>query len=217
MTTTDANGIAFVEETDAVSPLHTLLNTLQSSTSNAVGSALRGPLPAANNTERDAWLTLLGSSAAHPLWVDVAGSLWRHDGTSWKDITGSGLALATFTLSGSAPNGTLVQLTPTLVGGANGWSTTPGSNKIQVLTPGIYSFDAMVSIGAAATGRSLVSLVRTSTSIEMARYPIGAGDDVGSATGRVELPASGLLAVNVLQTTGATRTISGTATLTRMG
>lgn len=36
MTTTDANGIVFLEETDAVSPLHTLINGLQQGTSEAI-------------------------------------------------------------------------------------------------------------------------------------------------------------------------------------
>lgn len=36
MTTTDGNGIVFYEETDPVSPLHTLLNTGQQSVSNAI-------------------------------------------------------------------------------------------------------------------------------------------------------------------------------------
>src|SRR5665647_1652654 len=36
MATTDSNGILFYEDTDAVSPLHTLLNTGQQSVSNAV-------------------------------------------------------------------------------------------------------------------------------------------------------------------------------------
>lgn len=40
MTTTNANGIVFLEETDPISPFHTLINTLQQGTSNAI-SGLR--------------------------------------------------------------------------------------------------------------------------------------------------------------------------------
>jgi len=36
MTTTDANGIIFLEETDAISPFHTLINGLQTATSTAI-------------------------------------------------------------------------------------------------------------------------------------------------------------------------------------
>lgn len=36
MTTTDANGIVFLEETDPISPFHTLMNTLQQGTSDAI-------------------------------------------------------------------------------------------------------------------------------------------------------------------------------------
>lgn len=36
MTTTDANGIVFLEETDPISPFHTLINVLQTATSQAI-------------------------------------------------------------------------------------------------------------------------------------------------------------------------------------
>lgn len=38
MTTTNSNGIVFLEETDPISPFHTLINTLQQGTSNALDS-----------------------------------------------------------------------------------------------------------------------------------------------------------------------------------
>lgn len=90
MSTTDANGIVFLEETDAISPFHTLVNTLQSGTSAAVQNAANGPRYAANNTERDALLSTYGSSATNPLWVDVAGVFQRHNGTTWQ-VAGAAL------------------------------------------------------------------------------------------------------------------------------
>jgi len=38
MTTTDSNGIVFLETTDNISPFHTLINTLQTGTSTAITS-----------------------------------------------------------------------------------------------------------------------------------------------------------------------------------
>lgn len=88
MTTTDSQGIVFIEETDPISPLHTLINALQSGTSAAVRKVARGPLYAANTSERDAYLAEYGSSAASPLWVDVNGVLQRHNGTAWVSLVG---------------------------------------------------------------------------------------------------------------------------------
>lgn len=42
MTTTDANGIVFLEETDPIAPFHTLINTLQTATSQAVALTSTG-------------------------------------------------------------------------------------------------------------------------------------------------------------------------------
>jgi len=63
MVTLDTEGVAFVEETDAVSPLHTLLNALQQATSD-VFAALPG-LPTVTSTQR---FTVSGT------WTKPAGA-----------------------------------------------------------------------------------------------------------------------------------------------
>lgn len=84
MTTTDGNGIIFLEETDPISPFHTLMNTLQQGTSDSLQAARRGPLYAADNTARTALYTQYGASPSAPLWVNVAGVIqYTVDGTNW--------------------------------------------------------------------------------------------------------------------------------------
>lgn len=55
MTTTDGNGIVFLEETDSISPFHTLINGLQQGTSDAIGS-LKSDLD--NVTQDTGWIDL---------------------------------------------------------------------------------------------------------------------------------------------------------------
>ena len=113
MTTTDANGIVFLQDTDNISPFHTLINGLQTATSTAVEKAGRGPFYAANTTARTALYTAHGASSTNPLWVDMAGTLYRTvDGTTWVSY---GDTIHTYTpswaSSGTTPsvgNGTLV-------------------------------------------------------------------------------------------------------------
>lgn len=85
MTTTDSNGIVFLEETDPISPLQTTINTLQTATSLALSTMTRSPRFAANAAARNALLASLGSSATSPLYVhqqDILATVW-HDGTRW--------------------------------------------------------------------------------------------------------------------------------------
>lgn len=84
MGTTDANGVYFYEDTDAVSPLHTLLNVGQTSVSNALNATPR-IFPAADTAARNTLRNELGSSASKPLFVyrqDAARVEW-HDGSRW--------------------------------------------------------------------------------------------------------------------------------------
>lgn len=114
MTTTDSNGIVFLQETDTLTPFQTMINTLQSGTSAAVGKALVGPLPAANTTERDALLATYGASTSRPLWVDMAGQLMRHTGSGgsggWQTIAAAPTGwtnLTTYGTVGGNVNSTL--------------------------------------------------------------------------------------------------------------
>jgi len=65
MTTTDAKGIVFLQDTDDISPFHTLINVLQAGTSNALDAKTR-ITRVANLTERNA---LTGASPSNPLYV----------------------------------------------------------------------------------------------------------------------------------------------------
>lgn len=114
MTTTDSQGILYLEETDSVSPLHTTLNALQSATSEVIGDVRRGPLHAANDAERNALLTTHGSSPTEPLWVDVAGILQRHNGTIWQSMTGAitgNTSVPAFSLPSAVPPATILATT----------------------------------------------------------------------------------------------------------
>lgn len=89
MAYTDDNGIVFVEDTDNISPLNALLNTMQAGTSRAVGglsSSIRVQ-SVANQSQRNA---LIGSDTVYPVLVyredtkafevAVAGNIWH----SWS-------------------------------------------------------------------------------------------------------------------------------------
>lgn len=101
MATLDDNGILFYEETDPISPIHTLLNTGQQSVSNAFGEASR-IWKVDNAGERNALAVARAASAANPVYVhqadapvasrlkvseDPTGNVWRTiyagDDTGW--------------------------------------------------------------------------------------------------------------------------------------
>jgi hypothetical protein len=84
MGTIDANGIYFYEETDAVSPLHTLLNTGQQSVSDAFDGTTR-IYPVSNTTTRNALATGFTPSTTDPLLVYRADAkqIESNDGTGW--------------------------------------------------------------------------------------------------------------------------------------
>lgn len=94
MGTTDNNGIYFYEDTDAVSPLHTLLNAGQQSVSNALNANPR-IWSVTNVAARDALLTARGASPASPLitYRRDKSSIERHDGSGWLKIAGPREAL----------------------------------------------------------------------------------------------------------------------------
>lgn len=145
MTTTDANGIAFLEDTDLVAPLHTTINMLQSATSEVVGSVRRGPLFAADQAERDLLLTTFGSSPTEPLVVNVAGSLQRHNGTNWRlmnDRTrGSAISGSVVTLAVGPSNWTdIASVTVVTLGGP---CRAEGSAMLANANSGSFKWAAM--------------------------------------------------------------------------
>jgi len=103
MTTTDSNGIVYLQDTDDISPFHTLINVLQAGTSNALNSKIR-IARVANVTERLAVATAMGASASNPVYthrldatqgyeleVTVNATKWRTilsiDDTGWLPLT----------------------------------------------------------------------------------------------------------------------------------
>src|SRR5690348_11041926 len=101
MTTTDANGIAFVETTDAVSPLQVLLNALQQSTSNAItGLKAKDFVAQATAPAHSAGLrwfnttTGVTSISDGTRWVGAGGDLVESSITSTVGPVGAGIALA---------------------------------------------------------------------------------------------------------------------------
>lgn len=131
MGTTNANGIYFYEDTDAVSPLHTLLNTGQTSVSNALTTFRGRTRVIANRAARptdatrvDGLLVKEVDTKAIYQW-DAAGGTWRlvalppittsegdfyNPAYAWS-ITGGSLAGAT-----DAPG--LIQTLPSVPEGA---------------------------------------------------------------------------------------------------
>lgn len=99
MGTIDSNGVYFYEDTDAVSPLHTLLNIGQQSVSDALSHRTRG---VANTTERNALLTTVGATADKPLIVyrRDTETFEISDGGAFKAFAGGTSANITFTVSG---------------------------------------------------------------------------------------------------------------------
>jgi hypothetical protein len=91
MTTTNANGIVFVEDTDPISPFQVLLNTLQQGTSDAISSTAR-VFPVANVPARDALEIDHPPSASSPLFVFRADAgagrelEYTTDGTTWRTV-----------------------------------------------------------------------------------------------------------------------------------
>ena len=161
MTTTDSNGIMFLQTSDIISPFQTLMNSLQSATSTAVAKATRGPLYAANTTARNALLTKYGSSASNPLWVNTAGVLEVHNGTSWTTYIPAGgaaradtpLGHVTRSAAQSIPNGTWTPIdvwAAEPVGRKGGMNLV--ANALVVPTAGIYEVSGRAVYPAVSGG-----------------------------------------------------------------
>lgn len=120
MTTTNANGIVFLEETDPISPFHTLINTLQQGTSNAI-SGLR---PAWTTMTLAAQYSAVSGSPVQYRVVDGWCELRGLVNVASMIPTGS---LGNFVNAGQAPGsigGSQTVLLPT--GGADGSGNLTG-------------------------------------------------------------------------------------------
>lgn len=84
MTTTNANGIVFLEETDPISPFHTLMNTLQQGTSDALDAIKYRPDPGTAIRGTD---STLGINA----WQNLSGVLtYTFRANHWYLLMGRG-------------------------------------------------------------------------------------------------------------------------------
>lgn len=162
MTTTDSNGIMFLELSDNISPFHTLMNSLQSATSAAVEKATRGPLYAANTTARNALLTQYGSSASNPLWVYTDGVLEAHNGTSWVRIApepdpwpavANRVVGARRTTTGSVPAGSMSSILTV---------SLPANSPA-----GVYLVNIDVVLSSSAAGRANVRATTTAPVVSL--------------------------------------------------
>lgn len=211
MSTTDSNGIVFLEETDIISPFHTMMNTLQSGTSGALKAARRGPLYAENTAARDAKLTEYGSSASNPLWVDVNGELQRHNGTSWAVVNGPQVHAEYVGVSQTVGTGvlwglgTLTRDAAASVGPASA-ITTPAASALTVTSAGIYAVSLFVAFTSGfGNGRGLVQVSTGGTTL-------GANSFVDEGQGTLSIPnlrmtAGQRIDFHVFQGTGTARTL----------
>lgn len=141
MATTDANGIVFYEETDAVSPLHTLLNLGQQSISDVVGSHFISATSAPTAVAFKFWynpttqyLYVSDGSA----WYYVAGGTrsWLTNGVDNAGISsGTTTTIMTNTITG-APAGTYLVLASI---NAYSASVIAGTAAINVAGTDVYT------------------------------------------------------------------------------
>jgi hypothetical protein len=101
MGTIDDNGIYFYEDTDAVSPLHTLLNVGQQSISDAFDATAR-IFPVANVAARTALATAYSPTTSKPLYVHRADAgaakelEYSTNGSTWTTVPAGYTAPITF-------------------------------------------------------------------------------------------------------------------------
>lgn len=188
MTTTDSNGIVLLQDTDNIAPFHTLINTLQAATSAQVKRAKKGLQYAANNTARDTLLALYGSSASEPFWVDVAGTLYRHDGTAWAKVAAAGVGTV-LTADTSA------SYTGPLGGGVAATAAT------VTVTPGTWLIQAGVAVSNATT----LDLVRCAITDLSAQ--IGSSLGTGSLTSTTAGEAVGVVSKLAVYTATANKAL----------
>lgn len=146
MTTTDSNGIVFLEETDPISPFHTLINTLQAGTSTALDNiAAVGPSTIALSagwTGGAPSVIRIGS-----LCVLVPGNAITRASSSFTLTAGSPVTLASGVPSGFRPGGERSALAPIHVN-----SGVPAMGRVYVSSAGAISIVPSVSGSIGAGG-----------------------------------------------------------------
>lgn len=161
MTTTDINGIVFLEATDPISPFHTLMNLLQSGTSNALNATAR-IFPVVDTTEQDALETTYSPSPTNPIYSDLGGVLYRSQGSGWSRVVGAPLPYlrlrSTAALSRAA--GAWAQatnLTTAITAGAQPWTYSGG--QVTLTEGGLFDLDATISMTASGFSVRIIDAV----------------------------------------------------------
>jgi len=222
MTTTDANGIVYLQDTDDISPFHTLINVLQSATSNALNAKIR-IARVANITERNALAVSLGASPTNPLYTHrtdaPAGAQLEYttNGTTWTTL-GARVGAKVQMSNGAVASSTITALGPdaALRNGSPGFVRT--SVGIQVPTTGLYTIHAQTNLG----GAGLPS--RAFLDMTFSAYPYGItttadyrmnmnGESAVSGTAVVPLNSGTVVGLNAYQVSGASRTFDGFMTV----
>lgn len=113
MTTTDSNGIAYLEQTDGITPFHTLINGLQTATSTALGN-FKGRLPPYTSGTRPA-----GVLGLMILETDT-GNVMYYNGSDWESLSGTTRSVPLTSVTTAAAAETNTGLTVSV-------KTTPGA------------------------------------------------------------------------------------------
>ena len=130
MTTTDANGILYSEDSDAIAPFHTYLNLFQAATSTAIGSTAR-VFPVPNGDARNAKVAAYAPTRDKPLYVFRNNAPTGQeletttDGTTWRYVPSTrGLLSYTPALTGGATLGTggSATMSYTVIGNICSWA-----------------------------------------------------------------------------------------------
>jgi hypothetical protein len=229
MSTTLPNGVVIYDAADNLTPVHTTLAVLAGSLSDAIGgsgSGVRQPqiFTVADATARGnlsttiAPLTLTEGDIADQRDTDV---LYRWSGSAWVPTPRNPHAEYTYSVSvanaASAVVGTL-----TLVAGSSssdvGSFFTTGSGTITVTRAGTYSvtMTTVFPSGATATGRTFLQVAANSVTYR-ASIPSGNSEDNGNVHATFAIGASGVATFTIVQTSGATRVMTGRINITYLG
>ena len=205
MTTTDANGIVYLQDTDDISPFHTLINVLQAATSNALDAKIR-IARVANEAARNA---LTGMSVSTPIYADQAdnGVLYRNNGTGWLRVAAAfsphlRLRAATTVARGAAAWSQVTNLDT--VGDTSGSAiyTVSAGGVVTITESGLYALDTTITM----TGSTFATRIQVvAGAVVLTQTPVGSGVSFSSSISTMRrLSAGDQLIVLVYPTTALT-------------
>jgi hypothetical protein len=213
MGTIDSNGIYFYEDTDAVSPLHTLLNVGQQSVSDAL-ETVSGRYKIV--TSRPASSTNVGDT----IFETSTGLKLTWDGTRWKYV--SGMATIAF----RSPSLSTANTTPFGWGGSATIDSTFSKNQsmvgtqtgesITITEAGVYTCSAVANF-AAVTGPGQLWYVELSIGgVIYDRGGINAGTNAAAANFTLYCAAGTVVTPSTYQNSGTAQVRSnGLLVITR--